>query len=84
MNAMKNTKINHGTKAKNDGTRYMWIGFAMGLACMAALFIAGLITRSAGMTVMAASTAGILVAIFASTTVAAKSAAKKSASAINA
>ncbi len=53
-------------------TRIMGIGMAMGLACMAALFIAGLVQGSAGMTVMASSCAALLGATWTSTSVAAK------------
>ena len=59
------------TATRNDGTRYMWIGFALGLACMVALFIAGLVEGSAGMVVMASSTAAALAAVWSSTAVAA-------------
>ncbi|WP_104108602.1 hypothetical protein [Arthrobacter sp. N199823] len=79
MNAIHNATTEQITTAKNDGTRYMWMGFTMGLACMVALFIAGLVTGSAGMTVMAASTAAVLAAVWTSTAVAAKSIAKKKA-----
>lgn len=58
--------------ANNNGTRFLWIGPVAGLACMAALFIAGLITGSAGMTVMAATTAALLAAVWSSTVAAAK------------
>lgn len=52
------------------------IGMSMGLACMVALFIAGLIKGNAGMTVMAATCAALLCGVWASTSAAAK---KKSA-----
>ena len=58
--------------ARNNGTRHMWIGFAMGLACMAALFIAGLAQGSAGMVVMASSTAAALAAAWSATATAAR------------
>ena len=58
--------------ANNNGTRFLWIGPVAGLACMAALFTAGLITGSAGMTVMAATTAALLAAVWSSTVAAAK------------
>lgn len=58
--------------ARINGTRHMWIGFAMGLACMAALFIAGLVQGSAGMVVMASSTAAALAAAWSATATAAK------------
>lgn len=60
------------TATRNNGTRYMWLGFAMGLACMAALFIAGLVKGSAGMVVMASSTAAILAGTWSATAVTAK------------
>lgn len=82
MNAKNNTNASHVTPAKNDGTRYLWIGFAMGLACMAALFIAGLVTGSAGMTVMASSAAAVLGAVWSSTAAAAKKAAAKQAASV--
>lgn len=65
--------------AASNGTRFLWIGPVAGLACMAALLIAGLITGSAGMTVMAASTAALLAAVWSSTVAAAK---KKAARAV--
>lgn len=81
MNAKTNTNASQITPAKNhtknSGARYLWIGFTMGLACMAALFIAGLITGNAGMTVMASSTAAVLGAVWTSTAAAAKKAANK-------
>lgn len=58
-------------------TRIMRIGMTMGLACMAALFIAGLIKGNAGMVVMASSCAALLGATWASTGATAK---KKAAS----
>lgn len=60
-------------QAKNHdyyATLVMRIGMSLGLACMVALFIAGLIMGKAGMTVMAASTAAVLGAVWASTSVA--------------
>lgn len=63
---------NTNAAARNNGSRYMWIGFAMGLACMAALFIAGLVRGSAGMVVMASSTAAALAATWSATATAAK------------
>ncbi|WP_425865174.1 hypothetical protein [Arthrobacter sp. TWP1-1] len=62
--------------ARNNGTRYQWMGFAMGLVCMAALFIAGLVKGNAGMVVMASSAAAALAAAWsASATFAKKKAA---------
>lgn len=58
-------------------TRVMRIGMAMGLACMVALFVAGLVKGNAGMLVMAASAAAVLGATWASTSAAAR---KKAAS----
>lgn len=65
------TKISHGQAASN-GARFMWMGFAMGLACMAALFIAGLATGSSGMVVMASSSAAALGAAWSATSSAAR------------
>ncbi|AIY03357.1 hypothetical protein ART_3758 [Arthrobacter sp. PAMC 25486] len=58
-------------------TRVMRIGMAMGLACMAALFIAGLVKGNAGMLVMAASSAAVLGATWASISAAAGNKAAK-------
>lgn len=79
MNATNKSSTQQITPAKNDGTRYMWMGFTMGLVCMAALFTAGLITGSAGMTIMAATTAALLAGVWSSTVAASKNAAKKKA-----
>ncbi len=65
------------TQMTFNSARYLWIGFAMGLACMAALFIAGLVKGNVGMTVMASSTAAVLGATWTSTTVAMKKKAAK-------
>lgn len=51
-----------------NGGRYMWLGFAMGLACMAGLFIAGAVKGNAGMMVMASSAGVLLGAVWSSTT----------------
>lgn len=57
-------------------TLVMRIGMSIGLACMVALFIAGLVTGNAGMTVMASTCAALLGAVWASMGAAAR---KKSA-----
>lgn len=50
-----------------NGQRYAWIGYAMGIACMAALFITGLAMGQPQLTVMASSMAVLLGAVWAST-----------------
>lgn len=73
-----NTK-NAATQAKTSeyySIRILWAGMAAGLACMAALVIAGLVQGSAGMVVMASSVAAALVA---GTTAASASIKKKAA-----
>ncbi|WP_417216852.1 hypothetical protein [Arthrobacter sp.] len=62
------------TSTLANGQQYAWIGYAMGIACMAALFIAGLVTGTAQMMVMACSLAAMLGALWASTTAAARAA----------
>lgn len=65
------------TNTRNDGTRFAWLGFAAGLLCMTALFIAGAVKGSAGMMVMASSTASVLGAVWASVAVSVKKKASK-------
>lgn len=51
------------TAIKNNAyyaNRVMWIGFSVALVAMVALFIAGIISGNAGMTVMASSTGALL------------------------
>ncbi len=85
-------RINHGQAACN-GARFMWMGFALGLACMAALFsaglatgmaglatgMAGLATGSAGLVVMASSAAAALGAAWSAASSASGKAAGKAA-----
>lgn len=60
------------TQSTFNSALYMRIGFLMGLACMAALFIAGLARGNVGMAVMASSTAAVLGATWSSTSAAMK------------
>lgn len=62
-----------------NGQRYAWIGYTLGIACMAALFIAGLVMGKPQLCVMAGSMAALLGAVWASTSVAAKKSASRSA-----
>lgn len=55
-----------------NGAQYAWIGFAMGIACMAALFIYGLVSSTPGMLVTSSSTAAMLGAVWASTSATAR------------
>ncbi|MET4004734.1 multidrug efflux pump subunit AcrB [Arthrobacter sp. UYCu511] len=73
------TMTNNGSQAKStsNSARYMGLGFAMGMLCMIALFVAGLIKANAGMVVMAASMAAVLGATWGSTVVAMKKKAAK-------
>lgn len=48
--------------------KWAWAGPAGGIACMIALFIAGLATQTPGMVVMAASVGAMLGAVWASVT----------------
>ncbi|MFF5793557.1 hypothetical protein ACFY5D_16045 [Paeniglutamicibacter sp. NPDC012692] len=56
-------------KQTQSGARYAWIGFAMGIACMAALFIYGLVIRQPGLIVMSSSLAAVLGATWGATRV---------------
>lgn len=51
--------------------RHAWIGYALGLGCMAALFIAGLATGTPHLPVMASSIAGLLAFVWTWTSAAA-------------
>lgn len=65
------------TNNRNGGTRFAWLGFAAGLLCMSALFIAGAVKGNAGMMVMAASTATLLGAVWVSVSASLKKKASK-------
>ena len=52
--------------------RHAWIGYALGIACMAVLFIAGLAAGKPQLTVMASSLAVLLGAVWTSTSAAVK------------
>ena len=56
-----------GPRPTAHGPRYAWLGFAMGIASMAALFIYGLINQSLGMLLMSSSMAGLLCAVWVAT-----------------
>lgn len=71
MNITKNTTASTSENA-NPGARYMWLGFAMGLACMVTLFTAGLVKGNAGMMVMASTVSAGLGASWAAAVTAAK------------
>lgn len=60
------------TQSTFNNALYMKLGFLMGLACMAALFIAGLVKGNVGMVVMASSMAAMLGAVWSSTSAAMK------------
>lgn len=62
MNTQNRTPVN--------GSRYAWLGFAMGIASMVALFTYGLISQSQGMLVMSSSMAALLGAAWAATSLA--------------
>lgn len=55
-----------------NGAQYAWIGFAMGIACMAALFFYGLVSSTPGMLVMSSSMAAMLGAVWVSTSATAR------------
>lgn len=85
MNSLNNnnrtankTSKGEPTIPRNDGSRYMWLGFVAGLLCMVALVMAGIVTESAGMIVMASSVAAVLAATWSSTAVALKKKAARS------
>lgn len=65
------------TNTRYDGTRFAWMGFAAGLLCMIALFIAGALQGNAGMMVMATSTAAALGATWVSVSVSLQKKARK-------
>lgn len=69
MNQRRGTTVN--------GQRYAWIGYAMGLACMAALLIAGIVMGKPPMMVMAGTMAVLLGAVWSSTSLAARKAAAR-------
>ncbi len=60
------------TPHRVNGAQYAWIGFAMGIACMAALFIYGLVSSTPGMLVMSSSMAAMLGAVWVSTSATAR------------
>ena len=62
--------MNENSSNSRTGTRYAWIGFAMGIACMAGLFIFGLAIRQPGLVVMSSSLAAVLGAAWSATHVA--------------
>lgn len=62
---------------RNNGTKYLWIGPVLGIACMAGLFIYGLVGDIPQLLVMSSSLAAMLGAIWASTTAAAKKKARR-------
>lgn len=59
-------------KSRSNGSQFAWIGFALGIACMAALFVYGLIAGIQPLLVMSSSTAALLGAVWASTVASAK------------
>ncbi|MGL3806500.1 hypothetical protein ACSYDW_10415 [Paeniglutamicibacter sp. R2-26] len=63
--------MNEKSRNSRTGTRYAWIGFAMGIACMAGLFIFGLAIRQPGMVAISSSLAAVLGATWSATHVAA-------------
>ncbi|GAA1876922.1 hypothetical protein GCM10009715_24610 [Paeniglutamicibacter psychrophenolicus] len=77
MNTPANTRNSNQGRAK--GALYSWIGFATGIACMAALIIFGLVKGNAGMVVMGSSTGAMLGALWASTSAATRKKAPTSA-----
>lgn len=48
--------------------KWAWIGPAAGIACMVALFVAGILTKTPGLTIMAASVGAALGGIWAGVT----------------
>ncbi|MDN5905928.1 MAG: hypothetical protein ACTHZK_11550 [Arthrobacter sp.] len=60
-----------------NGQRYAWIGFALGIACMVALFVYGLITGKPQLMVIASSVAALLGVVWASTSAAAQAATRR-------
>ncbi|HXD28347.1 MAG TPA: hypothetical protein VN621_06275 [Arthrobacter sp.] len=58
--------------ARRHTQRPAWIGYALGIACMAVLFIAGLAAGKPQLTVMASSLAVLLGAVWSSTSAAVK------------
>ncbi|GAA4657273.1 hypothetical protein [Arthrobacter cryoconiti] len=69
------------TNTRDNGTRFVWMGFAAGLACMLALFIYGLVRGSAPMLVMASSVGVVLGSTWTATSVALKKRAREAAAA---
>ena len=65
MNTFTNTK--NSNQGRANGAQYAWIGFAMGITCMAVLVICGLIKGNAGMAVMGSTMGAMLGAAWAST-----------------
>ncbi|GAA5227080.1 hypothetical protein [Paeniglutamicibacter antarcticus] len=59
--------MNTPNRTPANGSQSAWLGFAMGIASMAALFIYGLTSHSQGMLVMSSSMAALLCAVWATT-----------------
>ncbi|GAA1499053.1 hypothetical protein [Paeniglutamicibacter kerguelensis] len=62
----------NNSKQTQTGARYAWIGFAMGIACMAGMFNRGLAIGQPGLVVMSSSLAAVLGATWSTTHVALK------------
>ena len=62
----------NNSKQTQSGARYAWIGFAMGIACMAGLFVHGLAIGQPGLVVISSSLAAVLGATWSATHVAIK------------
>ncbi|WP_372696841.1 hypothetical protein [Arthrobacter sp. JSM 101049] len=62
---------------QQSGQRYTWIGYAAGIVCMTALFIAGLATGKPQLAVMAGTLAALLGTIWASAAAARKAAVQR-------
>lgn len=58
-------RITTDTTKLHLSRKWAWAGPAGGIACMIVLFIAGIVTQSPGMTVMAASVAAALGGVWA-------------------
>lgn len=65
------------TNNRVNGAQHAWIGYVLGLACMAGLFIYGLTLETPGLLVMSSSMAALLGAVWASTSAAARKKAAK-------
>ncbi len=64
--------MNNPTQPRTNGAQHSWIGYALGIACMAGLFIPGVATSTPGLVIMSSSLAVLLGALWATASTTAK------------